>query len=101
MDKELEKKFRDLSHAIFKAGHSKPSDKLILWVCTFKPYISTAKKTKCKECGVKCYFDTESASLFTLKQRKRLKKVCILCALKNHGHEMSSTEKHILESTLV
>lgn len=80
-NKVKEKFAREFVKDIYKKEHG--NNKPDFWVCGDKG-ISTSDETKCSECKKVIYYDRESVNFFS----KKVKKICVNCALKLDITEM-------------
>ena len=92
IDKDREEKARELGKKIFEDHYGKKPKKANIWVCGYLKLVSTARKTKCKECKVICYYDTILKD-FT----KNAKKICGACLLEKHSDDLTEIERKLME----
>lgn len=89
-DRELELFCRERSKEIYLSEHGKK--KANVWICG-DILLEDGAETKCKECGIICYYDAKMIENMT----KNVKKICLKCAWKNHLNDMSALEQNIIK----
>lgn len=89
--KNLEKWARTTAKEVYAGEHGK-EDKPELWVCG-DILLEHGKQIKCCECGKRCFFD----ALLEEDFGEDAKKICIMCAYKNHFKELSALEQQIIK----
>ena len=94
ISKRLENQAREMAKRTFKDHYGRKA-KADIWCCGYLK-LSTSRKTKCKKCGIECYYDTKLKDNF----KKNAKKICEKCVLKHYSEELNEFEKDIIKRAI-
>lgn len=95
IDKQDVNRYRELAKKLNDKWNK--GEKAEFIICGYKKLIKESKETKCKFCGQKVYFDEKATKG---RVTKKVKLICIKCALTKYSKNLNNEQKIILKKVL-